>query len=112
VLTDRSSLIQRAIATDVDPARDIGGFVNDAKRAVRGADEAGELALAVLLLLLYIHFKHLTEVAVVMLSIPFSPVTSTVASQAEARRSSSNTCCMPALWYASGSSRPTSARTR
>jgi Cu(I)/Ag(I) efflux system membrane protein CusA/SilA len=89
---------------DVDPARDIGGFVADAKALVRRAQESGELALAsgtylewtgqyeelermeqrmkvliplalgLIVVLLYAQFRHVTEVLIVVLSIPFALV--------------------------------------
>jgi copper/silver efflux system protein len=89
---------------DVDPERDIGGFVTEARASVRGAQETGELALSpgtylewtgqyeelermeqrmkvliplalgLIVVLLYAQFRHATEVLIVVLSIPFALV--------------------------------------
>ncbi len=100
MLRNEAGLLVGYVYVDVDPARDIGGFVADAKHAV-AASELGlgqgmylkwtgqyelleqmrermqvlvPLALGIVLLLLYFQFKNLTEVAIVMLSIPFALV--------------------------------------
>ncbi len=92
------------VYVDVDPARDIGGFVTEAKASVERAQTAGELAfppgtylewtgqyeelermeqrmkvliplaLALIVGLLYAQFRHVTEVLIVVLSIPFALV--------------------------------------
>jgi Cu(I)/Ag(I) efflux system membrane protein CusA/SilA len=89
---------------DLTPERDVGGFVEDAHAAVERARVAGTvslapgmylrwtgqyellqqmrermqflipLALGIIVLLLYFQFGNLTEVAIVMLSIPFALV--------------------------------------
>jgi Cu(I)/Ag(I) efflux system membrane protein CusA/SilA len=104
MLRNEAGLLVGYVYVDVDPSRDIGGFVDDAKRAVDAAKERNELALSqgmylkwtgqyelleqmrermqvliplaliIVLLLLYFQFKNLTEVFIVMLSIPFALV--------------------------------------
>ncbi|AKT40344.1 efflux RND transporter permease subunit [Chondromyces crocatus] len=89
---------------DVDPSRDIGGYVSDARAAVTGAMDRGELALdggmylswtgqyelleemrermqilvplalAIVVVLLWLQFRNVTEVLIVLLSIPFALV--------------------------------------
>jgi Cu(I)/Ag(I) efflux system membrane protein CusA/SilA len=104
MLRDEAGMLVGYVFVDVDASRDIGGYVNDAKAAVEEARARGELpmasgmylkwtgqyelleqmrgrmkvlipvALVVIALLLYFQFKHLTEVAIVFLSIPFALV--------------------------------------
>ncbi|MBK8998934.1 MAG: efflux RND transporter permease subunit [Myxococcales bacterium] len=104
MIRNEAGLLVGYVYVDIDPKRDIGGFVDDAKRTVAGATERGELTLAqgmylkwtgqyelleqmrermqvlvplaliIVLLLLYFQFKNLTEVLIVMLSIPFALV--------------------------------------
>jgi Cu(I)/Ag(I) efflux system membrane protein CusA/SilA len=104
MLRDEAGLLVGYVYVDVDPSRDIGGFVDDAKRVVAAAQARGELtvapgmylkwtgqyellegmrermkvlvplALLAICLLLYLQFKHLTEVLIVFLSIPFALV--------------------------------------
>ena len=92
------------VYVDVDPARDLGGFVGDARAAVERAQKAGELALdpgtylewtgqyeelermeermkiliplalGLIVLLLYAQFRDVTEVLIVVLSVPFALV--------------------------------------
>jgi Cu(I)/Ag(I) efflux system membrane protein CusA/SilA len=92
------------VYVDLEPWRDIGGYVNDAKLLVARARAAGELslrpgmyvkwtgqyellegmrermkilipiALAAVAVLLYLQFRHFTEVLIVFLSIPFALV--------------------------------------
>ncbi len=92
------------VFVDPEPSRDIGSLVEDAKTAVAKAQESGELslapgmylswtgeyelmeemrgrmqllvplALAIIVVLLYFQFRNLTEVAIVLLSIPFALV--------------------------------------
>ncbi|HEY6001372.1 MAG TPA: efflux RND transporter permease subunit, partial [Anaeromyxobacter sp.] len=105
MLRDEGGLLAGYVYVDVDPReRDVGGWVADAKAAVRGAVARGELtlpegyflkwtgqyelleqmrermkvllplALMIIVLLLYLHFRNLTEVMIVLLSIPFALV--------------------------------------
>jgi copper/silver efflux system protein len=103
MLRDEGGLLVGYVYVDVDQRqRDIGGYVTDAKEAVRAAMARGELALPegsflkwtgqyelmeqmrermklllpltilIIVLLLYLHFRNLTEVMIVLLSIPFA----------------------------------------
>ncbi len=104
MLRDEAGLLVGYVYVDVEPSRDIGGYVAEAKRAVESARArnavmlapgmyirwTGEyelleqmrqrmailipLALGAVAVLLYLQFKHLTEVAIVFLSIPFALV--------------------------------------
>jgi Cu(I)/Ag(I) efflux system membrane protein CusA/SilA len=104
MLRDEAGLLVGYVYVDVDPSRDIGGFVDDAKRVVADAEARGELtvaagmylkwtgqyellegmrarmkvlvplALLAIAVLLYLQFKHLTEVLIVFLSVPFALV--------------------------------------
>jgi copper/silver efflux system protein len=104
MLRDEAGLLVGYVYVDVDPSRDIGGFVDDAKRVVADAQARGELtvapgmylkwtgqyellegmrarmkvlvplALLAIAVLLYVQFKHLTEVLIVFLSVPFALV--------------------------------------
>ena len=104
MLRDEAGLLVGYVYVDIDGSRDLGGFVEDAKRAVDAATTRGEvrmapgthlswtgqyellegmrarmkilvpLALFTIALLLYLQFKHLTEVLIVFLSIPFALV--------------------------------------
>jgi Cu(I)/Ag(I) efflux system membrane protein CusA/SilA len=105
MVRDENGLLVGYVYVDVDLAqRDVGGYVNDAKAAVRAAQEDGTLAmpqgyvlewtgqyelleatrdrmklvipltLALVVLLLWLHFKNFTEVLIVLLSIPFALV--------------------------------------
>jgi Cu(I)/Ag(I) efflux system membrane protein CusA/SilA len=92
------------VYVDVDPKRDIGGFVDDAKASVDAAIAQRELvldrgmvlewtgqyelleemrermkvlvpvALLIIVVLLWFQFRHVTEVMIVLLSIPFALV--------------------------------------
>jgi copper/silver efflux system protein len=100
MLKDEAGLLVGYVYVDVDPSRDIGGYVNEAKAAVTGAEGRGELglepgmylkwtgqyeqleqmrermkilvpiALTIIVVLLYFQFGHVTEVLIVLLSIP------------------------------------------
>lgn len=104
MLRNEAGLLVGYVYVDLDPKRDVGTFVTDAKRAVASATERNELALGsgmylawtgqyelleqmrdrmrvlvplalvIVLVLLYFQFKNLTEVFIVMLSIPFALV--------------------------------------
>jgi len=104
MLRDEAGLLVGYVYVDVEPSRDIGGYVEDAKRAVEDArarnavtlapgmylrwtgqyellEQMRErmtilipLALGAVAVLLYLQFKHVTEVLIVFLSIPFALV--------------------------------------
>ena len=104
MVRDEAGLLVGYVYIDVAPGRDIGGYVEDAKKAVDAALHSGRvgldtgmylkwtgqyelleqmrermtilvpLALGAIMLLLYLQFRNLTEVAIVMLSIPFALV--------------------------------------
>jgi Cu(I)/Ag(I) efflux system membrane protein CusA/SilA len=103
MIKNEAGLLVGYVYIDVDTAkRDIGGYVDDAKRAVAAAASRGELhlepgmylkwtgqyelleqmrdrmkvlipiALTLIVFLLWFQFRHVTEVAIVLLSIPFA----------------------------------------
>jgi Cu(I)/Ag(I) efflux system membrane protein CusA/SilA len=105
MIRDENGLLAGYVYVDVDAGeRDVGGYVEDAKRAVRDALAAGTitlpegtvlewtgqyellertrermrivapLTLLAIVLLLWIHFRNFTEVLIVLLSIPFALV--------------------------------------
>jgi Cu(I)/Ag(I) efflux system membrane protein CusA/SilA len=104
MLKDEAGLLVGYVFVDVDPERDIGGYVDDAKLAVDAAQKSGEVALTagmylkwtgqyeklaemrermkllvplslvIIVVLLWAQFKNATEVAIVLLSIPFALV--------------------------------------
>jgi Cu(I)/Ag(I) efflux system membrane protein CusA/SilA len=104
MLRDEAGMLVGYVYVDIEPTRDLGGFVADARRAVEEARARGDVALApgmyvkwtgqfelyeqmrarmtwlvpaalaAVALLLYLQFKHLTEVLIVLLSIPFAMV--------------------------------------
>lgn len=104
MLRDEGGLLVGYVYVDVDASHDIGGYVDAAKLAVAAAQASGKvrlapgmylrwtgqyellegmrarmkilipLALLSIALLLYMQFKHLTEVLIVLLSIPFALV--------------------------------------
>jgi Cu(I)/Ag(I) efflux system membrane protein CusA/SilA len=104
MLRDEGGMLVGYLYVDVDPSRDIGGFVRDAKHRVEQAIAQGTFAvppgyflkwtgqyellettnerlkvvvpltLALIVLLLLWHFRNLTEVLIVLLSIPFALV--------------------------------------
>ncbi len=104
MLRDEGGLLVGYVYVDVEPSRDIGGYVEDAKRAVLEAQRTkavalgpgmylswtGQyellatmrdrmkilipIALAAIAVLLYLQFKNFTEVLIVLLSIPFALV--------------------------------------
>ena len=104
MLKDEAGLLVGYVYVDLEPSRDVGGYVNDAKALVDGAQRKGELelaqgmylkwtgqyelieqmrermkilvplALTIIVVLLYLQFRHVTEVLIVLLSIPFALV--------------------------------------
>jgi Cu(I)/Ag(I) efflux system membrane protein CusA/SilA len=104
MIRDEAGLLVGYVYVDVDPSRDIGGYVNDAKAVVKRALDKGDLkldpgmylkwtgqyelleqmrermailvpvALTIIVVLLYLQFGHVTEVLIVLLSIPFALV--------------------------------------
>ncbi|MBI2389529.1 MAG: efflux RND transporter permease subunit [Deltaproteobacteria bacterium] len=105
MVRDEDGLLVGYVFVDIDQAsRDIGGYVNDAKQAVKDAMQKGELqlppgyflqwtgqyelmeqmaarmrivvplTLAIVILLLWFQFKNMVEVLIVLLSIPFALV--------------------------------------
>jgi Cu(I)/Ag(I) efflux system membrane protein CusA/SilA len=104
MLRDEAGLLVGYVYVDVEPSRDIGGYVEDAKVAVAAAQTRGQvkmspgmylrwtgqyellegmrarmkilipLSLLAIAVLLYLQFRHLVEVAIVFLSIPFALV--------------------------------------
>ncbi len=104
MIRNEAGLLVGYVYIDIDPDRDVGSYVNDAKIAVANAVAQKQvvlepgmyltwtgqyelleqmrdrmrilipLALFIITLLLYFQFKHLTEVAIVLLSIPFALV--------------------------------------
>ncbi len=104
MLKNEAGLLVGYVYVDVAPSRDIGGYVNDAKAVVDAAIVKGELglapgmylkwtgqyeelekmrermkvlvpvALSLIVVLLYFQFRHVTEVLIVLLSIPFALV--------------------------------------
>jgi len=104
MLRDEGGLLVGYVYVDVDPSRDIGGYVRDAKHRVHEALEGGALkvppgtflswtgqyellektnerlrivvplTLLLIVVLLLWYFRNLTEVLIVLLSIPFALV--------------------------------------
>ncbi|HQY60951.1 MAG TPA: efflux RND transporter permease subunit [Polyangiaceae bacterium] len=104
MLRDEAGLLVGYVYVDVEPSRDLGGYVADAKAAVAAAQAKGAVRLApgtylrwtgeyelmeqmrermtfliplsllAVAVLLYLQFKNLTEVFIVFLSIPFALV--------------------------------------
>ncbi len=104
MIRDEAGLLVGYVYVDVEPSRDLGGYVNDAKAVVKHALDGGSLkldagmylkwtgqyelleqmrermkilvpvALTIIVVLLWLQFKHLTEVLIVLLSIPFALV--------------------------------------
>jgi Cu(I)/Ag(I) efflux system membrane protein CusA/SilA len=104
MLRDEAGMLVGYVYVDTEAWRDQGGYVNDAKAAVDAARTRGELplasgmylkwtgqyelleqmrdrmkiliplALGIIALLLYAQFRHVTEVLIVLLSIPFALV--------------------------------------
>ena len=104
MLRDEGGLLVGYVYIDVDPSRDIGSYVHDAKDAVEDAMEGKSfsvppgyflkwtgqyellekmnerlkvvipLTLMIIVVLLLWHFKNFTEVLIVLLSIPFALV--------------------------------------
>ncbi|MFT3921859.1 MAG: efflux RND transporter permease subunit [Myxococcales bacterium] len=105
MVRDEDGMLVGYVYVDIDQvARDIGGYVDDAKRVVQEAIAQGELVLPpgyslrwtgqyellqetaarmkvvipvtlmIVVLLLFLHFKNLIEVLIVLLSIPFALV--------------------------------------
>ncbi len=104
MLRDEGGLLAGYLYVDLDPSRDVGGYVEEARRLVDDALRSGALVLPqgtflrwtgeweslektrerlrivlpatllLIVLLLYIHFSNFTEVMIVLLSIPFALV--------------------------------------
>ncbi|HEY3447886.1 MAG TPA: efflux RND transporter permease subunit [Myxococcales bacterium] len=104
MIRDEGGFLVGYVYVDVDPSRDVGGYVDDAKEVVRKAQNGGELkmpqgyflkwtgqyelleqmaermklvipfTLLIVVLLLFLHFKNFTETLIVLLSIPFAMV--------------------------------------
>jgi Cu(I)/Ag(I) efflux system membrane protein CusA/SilA len=104
MLRDEGGLLVGYVYVDVDPSRDIGGYVKDAKARVESSLASGALAvppgyflkwtgqyeylekanerlrivvpltLLIVIVLLLWHFRNITEVLIVLLSIPFALV--------------------------------------
>jgi Cu(I)/Ag(I) efflux system membrane protein CusA/SilA len=104
MLRSEAGMLAGYVYVDIDGERDLASLVEDAQRAVKQAQSSGKvqlaagqylawtgqyeqlsamrermkllvpLALGIVLLLLYAQFRNLTEVAIVMLSIPFALV--------------------------------------
>lgn len=104
MLRSEAGLLVGLVYVDIEPWRDLGGYVADAQARVELAQSTGELALGpgmylawtgqyeemqamearmrvliplalgLIALLLYLQFHHLTEVLIVLLSIPFALV--------------------------------------
>ncbi len=104
MIRDEGGTLVGYVYVDLDASRDVGRYVRDAREAVRGAIARGELpldrgawiqwtgqyellaamearmklliplALFIVIALLYLQFKNFTEVAIVLLSVPFALV--------------------------------------
>ena len=104
MIRDEAGLLVGYVYVDTDPSRDVGTYVDVAKKAVEGARARGEvrieagsylkwtgqyelladmeermkvlipIALLVTVVLLYLQFKNFTEVLIVLLSVPFALV--------------------------------------
>ncbi len=104
MVKDESGMLVGYVYVDVDEGRDLGGYVETAQRAVEAAIAAGvvdlpegghvrwtgqyelmletearmkllvPLALLAVIVLLYLQFRDLTEVLIVLLSVPFALV--------------------------------------
>jgi copper/silver efflux system protein len=104
MLRDEAGLLVGYVYVDIEPSHDLGGYVESAKAMVAAAQAKGDvtlgpgmylkwtgeyellqgmrermkilipLTLAIVAVLLYLQFKHLTEVLIVFLSIPFALV--------------------------------------
>ena len=104
MIKDEAGLLVGYVYVDVEPDRDLGGYVNEAKAAVDAAQSKGEirlepgmyltwtgqyeklaemrermkllvpLAFVIIVVLLYLQFRHVIEVLIVLLSIPFALV--------------------------------------
>src|SRR6185369_3828418 len=104
MVRDEDGLLVGYVYVDLDGSRDVGGYVNEAKAVVADAVASGALAIpsgyflkwtgqyelleamvarmkivvpltiAIIVLLLYLHFRNFVEVLIVLLSIPFALV--------------------------------------
>ncbi len=102
MIKDEAGLLVGYVYVDLEPWRDIGGYVDEAKAQVKAAQSRGELTLGpgmylkwtgqyeafeqmrermkilipatllIVTVLLYFQFRHMTEVLIVLLSIPFA----------------------------------------
>jgi Cu(I)/Ag(I) efflux system membrane protein CusA/SilA len=99
MVRDEDGLLVGYVYVDIDASRDVGGYVEEAKRVVTGAltlppgyflKWTGQyelleqmvarmkivipVTLLIVVVLLFLHFKNLVEVLIVLLSIPFALV--------------------------------------
>lgn len=104
MIRDEAGLLVGYVYVDIDASRDVGTYVDDAKRQIAQATHRGEfhipsgfylkwtgqyelladmvarmkllvpVALLITMLLLYLQFRNFTEVAIVLLSLPFALV--------------------------------------
>ncbi|MBK8258273.1 MAG: efflux RND transporter permease subunit [Polyangiaceae bacterium] len=104
MIRDEAGLLVGYVYVDMDASKDVGSYVDEAKRTVNAAERAGQvtlpagsylkwtgqyelladmeermkflvpLALLVTVVLLYLQFKNFTEVLIVLLSVPFALV--------------------------------------
>jgi Cu(I)/Ag(I) efflux system membrane protein CusA/SilA len=104
MVKDEAGLLVGYVFVDVEPGRDLGGYVNEAKEVVDAAQKKGEIELApgmylkwtgqyeklaemrermkvlvplslvIIVLLLWMQFRNAIEVAIVLCSIPFALV--------------------------------------
>jgi len=104
MIRDEGGLLCGYVFVDVDPSRDLGGYVDDAKQAVARAEASGVLhrptggylkwtgqyeqvektaermklvipiTLLIVVVLLLVQFKNLVEVLIILLSVPFALV--------------------------------------
>jgi Cu(I)/Ag(I) efflux system membrane protein CusA/SilA len=104
MVRDEGGLLVGYVYVDVDPSRDVGGYVAEAREVVRRASASGglvfpqghflkwtgqyeliertaerlriviPLTLILIVVLLFLHFRNFTEVLIVLLSVPFALV--------------------------------------
>jgi copper/silver efflux system protein len=104
MVRDEGGMLVGYVYVDIDPSRDVGGYVTEAKQVLRRAVQNGDvsvptgyvlkwtgqyellekmadrmrivvpLTLLIIVVLLYLHFRNFTETLIVLLSIPFALV--------------------------------------